>query len=293
MAALESSQLFGVQHVVAVVTGGGSGIGKMIATALAANGATCVYIIGRDEEKLRQTADRYPNVIKPLAADVTSQDSLRAAANIVQQEVGYINLLVPNAGTAGPPLKGLTARPSVSDFVRAAWSSPPVDFTQVYGLNCTGLYYTILAFLELLDEGNKRRSHHPKSQVVATASMASFLRDARYGFAYSSSKAAVVSLIKTFATYCVPWGIRFNAIALGLFPSDMSTPLLTPFKISKEKDISEEGALARSYIPAERAGSNEDIAGVFLYLASRAGSYVNGSVMLVDGGKVATMPASY
>lgn len=73
----------------------------------------------------------------------------------------------------------------------------------------------------------------------------------------------------------------------------MSAPLLVPFKINKDKDICDEGALARTYIPAERAGSDEDIAGVLLYLVSRAGSYMNGSVLLVDGGKVATMPATY
>lgn len=90
------------------------------------------------------------------------------------------------------------------------------DFNAVYGLNCTALYYTVLAFLELLDEGNKRKNYQGcKSQVIATASTASFLRNPRAGFAYLSSKAAVISLIKCFSTFCVPWGIRFNAIAAG------------------------------------------------------------------------------
>ena len=73
----------------------------------------------------------------------------------------------------------------------------------------------------------------------------------------------------------------------------MSAPLFAPFKISKEKAIDEEGAFARSYQPAERAGKADDMAGTVLYMASRAGSFVNGSVMLVDGGKIATMPATY
>jgi NAD(P)-dependent dehydrogenase (short-subunit alcohol dehydrogenase family) len=161
------------------------------------------------------------SIIQPLSGDVTSPDSLQAAATRVREEVGYINLLITNAGTPGPGLKGIPSRPTVSDFVQAAWTSPPPDFNRVYEVNCTAAYYTILAFLELLDLGNQRKTTtkndtpYVKSQVIATASMAGFLRDARFGFAYSSSKAALVSLIKTFATYCVPWGIRFNAVALG------------------------------------------------------------------------------
>jgi len=73
----------------------------------------------------------------------------------------------------------------------------------------------------------------------------------------------------------------------------LSAQALVPFRITKDKELSEEGAFARSFLPAERAGSHEDIAGVLLYLASKAGSYVNGSVILVDGGKIATVPATY
>ena len=78
-----------------------------------------------------------------------------------------------------------------------------------------------------------------------------------------------------------------------MFPSELSAPLLNPFKISKDKDVTEEGAFAKSYQPAERAGGERDMAGIIIYLAGRAGDFVNGSVMLVDGGKLATMPATY
>lgn len=88
------------------------------------------------------------------------------------------------------------------------------DFTSAYEINCTALYYCTLAFLELLDEGN-RRKNYLKSQVIATASTASFLRHPRAGYAYLSSKAGVISMVKCLSTFCVPWGIRFNAIAAG------------------------------------------------------------------------------
>ena len=151
----------------------------------------------------------------PLKGDVTDKESLKAASDAIAKDTGYVNLLIANAGIAGPGLQGLSPRATVSEFVKNAWSSPMEDFNSVYGVNCTGVYYSIVAFLELLDAGNKKSKYGSKSQVVATASMASFLRDARYGFAYCSSKAALISMMKCFATYCVPWGIRFNAVAAG------------------------------------------------------------------------------
>jgi NAD(P)-dependent dehydrogenase (short-subunit alcohol dehydrogenase family) len=141
-------------------------------------------------------------------------------AERVKSEIGYINLLITNAGMSGPMLESLKPRYTLSDFVSLAWGSPMEDFNAVYGLNCTALYYTVIAFLELLDAGNKKGNYAGgKSQVIATASTASFLRNPRAGYAYLSSKAAVISLMKSFSTFCVPWGIRFNAIAAGCEPS--------------------------------------------------------------------------
>jgi NAD(P)-dependent dehydrogenase (short-subunit alcohol dehydrogenase family) len=238
-------------------------------------------------------------------------------ASRVRSESGHINLLICNAGMSGPTLEALKPRYTLADFVNYAWGSSMEDFNATYNLNCTAVFYTVLAFLELLDEGNKKKNYL-KSQVIATASTASFLRVPRAGYAYTSSKTAVISLIKSLSTFCVPWGIRFNAIAAGrmmllprppfpsgvflfvltqagilVFPSEMSEIMFKPYIINKEKKITEEGVFSRSYQPAERAGSIEDMAGTTLYMASRAGVFLNGSVMLVDGGKLATMPATY
>lgn len=157
----------------------------------------------------------YYSTVVPVRGDITSQSDLGAIASQIRSEVGYINVLIANAGMTGPMLKDLKPRHTLSDFVAHAWSTPMHEFSETYNLNCTALYYTVLAFLELLDEGNKSRYQGGKSQVIATASTASFLRDPRAGYAYLSSKAAVISLIKCFATFCVPWGIRFNAFAAG------------------------------------------------------------------------------
>jgi len=159
------------------------------------------------------------STVVALQGDVTSQNDLKRIASEVRDEVGYINVLIANAGMTGPMLEDLKPRYTLTDFVEHAWKTPMSEFNDTYGLNCTSLYYTVLAFMELLDEGNSSRYQGGKSQVIATASTASFLRHPRAGYAYLSSKAAVISLIKCFSTFCVPWGIRFNAIAAGcLFP---------------------------------------------------------------------------
>ncbi|KAL9044434.1 MAG: hypothetical protein Q9214_002429, partial [Letrouitia sp. 1 TL-2023] len=212
---LQIENLFNVDGLVAVITGGGTGIGKMMATALAENGAHKIYVIGRREEPLKELATKFPGTVVALRGDITLQHDLMAFASRIRDEVGYINVLVANAGTTGPMLKDLKPRHTLSEFVEFAWKTPMHEFTDTYGLNCTSLYYSTLAFLELLDEGNKSRYQGGKSQVIATASTASFLRDPRAGYAYLSSKAAVISLIKCLSTFCVPWGIRFNAIAAG------------------------------------------------------------------------------
>jgi NAD(P)-dependent dehydrogenase (short-subunit alcohol dehydrogenase family) len=188
----------------------------MMAKALAQNGAAKIYVVGRRLDKLEEAASLFPGVIVPLAGDVCDQTALQAMAARVKAESGHVNLLVCNAGRGGPSLETLKPRYTLTDFVRLAWSSPMDDFTATYGLNCSATYYTVIAFLELLDAGNKAGNYTGgKSQVIATASTASFLRNPRAGYAYLSSKAAVISLIKSFSTFCVPWGIRFNAIACG------------------------------------------------------------------------------
>ncbi|KAF7517117.1 hypothetical protein G7054_g13911 [Neopestalotiopsis clavispora] len=276
---LRSDKLFAIDGLIAVITGGGSGLGLMMAMALAENGASRIYIVGRNQDKLQKAAELFPlpagsftdptfaRSIIPLPGDITSQDSLKAIAERVSREAGHIDLLIANAGMAGPGLKGLGPRTTVADFARAAWATPATDFDKVYNLNCTGTYYTIIAFLELLDKGNKcRKPNAPRSQVIITSSMVAFQREPRYGFAYLSSKAALVSMLKCFTTQGAGWGIRFNSIAPGLFPTEMSEQALVPFKVSADKELTSEGAFASSFLPAERAGSAEDIGGALLYL---------------------------
>jgi NAD(P)-dependent dehydrogenase (short-subunit alcohol dehydrogenase family) len=192
------------------------GIGLMIARALAANGAAKVYIVGRRENVLQEAATQHPAII-PLPGDITSKESLQQIAKRVTEEVGYVNLLVANSGIMGPGVRGLSPDATLSDFVEAAWKLDMEATTETFNINVTGTLFTTLAFLELLDAGNKKGNMGNKntSQVVATSSIAGFSRLRGSSFAYNTSKAATTHLMKMLSTYLVPWNIRCNVLAPG------------------------------------------------------------------------------
>ncbi|KAM0269668.1 hypothetical protein ACHAQH_009667 [Verticillium albo-atrum] len=175
-AALQAGTLFSVTGLIAVVTGGGTGIGLLMTKALVANGAT-VYILGRRGEVLKKAAQSISiYAVKPVVCDVTSKESLTSAADLILADAGYINLLICNAGISGPQ----THRPSsddqtsVQDFARANLDVPMEDYTRTFEANTVAVWYTTMAFLRLLDAGNRKGNVRQKSQVVATTSIAGF-----------------------------------------------------------------------------------------------------------------------
>jgi NAD(P)-dependent dehydrogenase (short-subunit alcohol dehydrogenase family) len=259
----------------------------MMTRALALNGAKRVYIVGRRPDVLQQAAQSInPSIVIPLQGDVTSQESLLAISNHVQEETGYINLLICNAGTMGPrPLP--TATTSIADYRTHALATPVADFTNVYATNTTSIYYTSLAFLLLLDAGNNLSNSNIRSQIMATSSIGGFSRLSGASFAYSSSKAAVTHMMKMMATAFVPYGIRCNVLAPGLVQSELAAGVISGLGAGKGDRIDE------NVIPAGRTGNEEDVAGAVLYMASRAGAYLNGSVIVVDGGRLGVLPSTY
>ncbi|KAM5343364.1 hypothetical protein ACJ41O_011901 [Fusarium nematophilum] len=283
----QSTNLFDVRGIVAVVTGGGSGLGFHITRALAENGAKKVYIIGRRKEVLENAAKEIGlgNVV-PTQCDVTDRESLKAAVAAVESEVGYINLLVANSGIAGPS-GNVPPDATINQLQDALLDIPMEDFTNTYHVNCTAIFYTTIIFLQLLEKGNKSNYQGGRSQVIATSSIGSFNRKITAGFAYGTSKAATTMMMKVLATYLVPYRIRANILCPGLFPTDLTTNLI------KGSDPTVEGAFPLDQIPAERAGTPEDIMGPLLYLASRAGAYCNGNCVLTDGGRLSVTPATY
>lgn len=271
---------------------------KQVAKALDANNAKAVYIIGRREASLKNAASQCPNgKVIPLVGDVTSKSSLSSLADRIKAEHGYIDVLFANSGVGGPASPVSThgdAKPSLDDWLKASWSIDMADFTRTFEVNVTGAYYTCLAFVSLLDEGNKRNigesARRQKSQIVITSSIAGFNRSFANNPAYPASKAAVVNLVKTLATHLNRFHIRVNSIAPGLYPSEM-TAGHGAVKEGMQPDV--EGALDGSVCPLERMGSEEDMAAMALWMMGRGGSYLAGSVVLSDGGRLGQLPATY
>ncbi|KAJ0382808.1 hypothetical protein COL922a_011777 [Colletotrichum nupharicola] len=281
-ASLQAADLFSVKDLIVVVTGGGTGIGLMIAQGLEANGAI-VYIIGRRQEALDKAAStaKHGN-IRTIQGDVTSKSDLEKAVSQIKSAHGYVNVVIANSGIGGPALKGMPANPSISQWREFVWNWDPEEFTKTFAVNATGVFFTVAAFLELLDEGNKRSNFKQRSQVIATSSIGAFNRQPM-GFAYGASKSAVVHMMKQLSTVLVPYDIRSNVIAPGFYPSEMTTAT-----VEQHKD-----GWPKTTIPEERAGDAEDMVGAVLYLVSRAGAYTNGNVLITDGGRLAVVPSSY
>lgn len=160
------------------------------------------------------------------------------------------------------------------------------QFNNVYATNTTSVYYTALAFLELLDAGNREKECGARSQIIATSSIGGFSRLAGASVAYSSSKAAVTHMVKMMSTAFGAYRIRCNVLAPGLVRSELAEGVIGTLE-------GEGGEVDERIIPAGRTGGEEDVAGAVLYMASRAGAYLNGSVVVVDGGRLGVLPSTY
>jgi len=295
---LDASNLFGVKGLVAVITGGGSGIGANMARALDANGASKVFIIGRRLESLKKTAAACPNgSVIPIVGDVTSKDSLASCTAQVSKEVDHVDVLVANSGVSGPSAQP-AAKPNNEPYTLAEiqehlWNQPMEEFSKTSEVNVTGVFYTAVAFLPLLEAANKLRpppSTIPRAQLIATGSIGGFNRRPLAGYAYGASKAAVHHLVKQLATTLAPYAIRANCICPGLYTSEMTDPLFDRMGLANPVG---EGTISPELVPATRSGGEEDMAGVILWLCSKAGSYVNGNIVVTDGGRLSVFPATY
>lgn len=200
----------------------------MIARSLLTSGASKVYILGRRESALTAASTANPGLI-PIQCDITQKSSLQAAVDRITSESGHINLLVANSGILGPTASFVPGQ-TITELRQNMFTDTSMqDFTQTFEVNTTATYFTMLAFLELLDAGNTaalaggfgkpidERSKVPsiQSQIIVTSSVGAFLREWMCAPAYAGSKAAIVHLVKHMSSGLAAHGIRVNALAPG------------------------------------------------------------------------------
>jgi len=247
-----SDTLFDVSGKVAVVTGGSRGIGRMIATAYAAAGAT-VYVSSRKADELQATADEIGATALP--ADLSTPEGCDALHAAVAEREQAVHILVNNAGAAwGAPRE---------QYPDAAWD-------KVLGLNVKSPFVLTRLFVPLLRAAS---SADDPARVIMIGSVEGVAVPRWPNYAYPASKAAVHQMAKHLACDLAP-DITVNAIAPGLFPSKMTAFV---FEGGTEEQVTEN-------IPMHRPGDPNDMAGLALFLASRAGAYVTGAVIPLDGG---------
>ena len=247
--------LFSVEGKVAVVTGGSRGIGEMIARGLVEAGAK-VYISARKREACEEVARALSASGEAIAvpADLGTAAGVDHLARTVAEREPALHILVNNAGANwGAPY---------ADYPDSAWD-------KVLAINLKGVFNLTRAFTPLLE---KAAQPGDPARVVNIGSIDGLHVPPLETYAYSSSKAAVHHLTRVLAKRLAP-NITVNAVAPGPFESKMMAETLRRFK----------DAIVAA-CPMGRIGEPADMAGIVIYLASRAGAYLTGAVIPVDGG---------
>ncbi|MDX2202173.1 MAG: SDR family oxidoreductase [Hyphomicrobiaceae bacterium] len=262
------SDLFSIKGKVALVTGGSRGIGEMIAAGFLASGAK-VYISSRKAETCdaaaKKLADTYGGTCISLPADLSHLSGVESLAQRLAEREQHLDILVNNAGAAwGAPID----------------SFPEVGWDKVMDTNVKAVFFLTQKLMPLLRQAGKGPS---PARVINIGSIDGIKTAAFSTFSYGASKAAVHHLTRFLAAQLTQERILFNAIAPGPFPTWM---LSTGVGYGgKTEGVDWEAVGKRT--PAGRVGTPEDIAGLAIFLSSRAGEYVIGQVIACDGGAVA------
>ena len=255
---METKQLFDLGGRAALVTGGGRGIGRWIAVGLAEAGAE-VFVASRSLGACRQTAELIQSKggrCLPLQADLSRPEEIEALVERVLSQTPRLDILINNAAQV--------------------WAAPALDYPiegwdRVFDLNVRGLWLL-----------TQRTARHMKDQgggsIIFVSSISAFrgAPDSEQPVvAYNASKGAVISLTKDLAVKLAGDGIRVNCIAPGPFMTDMMKRLT---------DDPEALEAYLSTVPLRRAGGEDDIKGLAVFLAGPASAFMTGAVLIVDGG---------
>ena len=249
------SDLFSIAGKTALVTGGSRGIGLMIARGFVEGGAK-VYISSRKAEVCEKVAAELSQVGQCIAlpANLATEDECRSLAAQVAEREDALHILVNNAGaTWGAPME---------QFDEAAWE-------RVLSLNVKGVFHLTKFLRPLLDAAG---TDDDPARVINIGSIDGIKVPAMETYSYSASKAAVHQLTRHLARQLAPT-ITVNAIAPGPFESKMMAATLDAF-----------GDQIAAMAPRQRIGRPDDMAGTAIFLSSRAGAYLTGTVIPVDGG---------
>ncbi|KAI0893762.1 7-alpha-hydroxysteroid dehydrogenase [Annulohypoxylon nitens] len=284
MASLDITQLFGVRGYVTIVTGGSSGLGFMICKGLVSNGAK-VYVVALPSEPIDERVAELCELGKSsggtavgIACDVSSKQSISELAAKISQLENSIDLLVSNAGIRrDPPILCDVQKAPLNELQASMWSSELSDWSDTFSVNTTAHYFMSVAFLPLLAKAAEKDRASGRGSIVVTSSCASMHNVTNVDLtSYAASKAATDHLVKLLAAKFSRWYIRCNSINPGFVPSKMNP-------------VGEEGNVFSNLfdkVPARRAGDDLDIAAVVIWLSSRAGAYVDGISVCIDGGRV-------
>jgi len=251
---MDTTQLFSLKGRSALITGGSRGIGRMIAEGFLAQGAR-VYISARKAAACDQTAKElsaFGHCVS-LPADVSTLEGAQALVDAYATHEGSLDILVNNAGAAwGAPY---------DEFPESGWD-------KVVDLNLKTPFFLTKALTPML---RKAATDH-LSKVINIASIDGISVNPQETYSYAASKAGLIQLTRRMALRLAQERIVVSAIAPGAFASDMN-------KLARDH-----GDEVKERIPAGRIGTPEDMAGAAIFLASRAGDYVMGSTLVVDGG---------
>jgi len=254
---MKMKDLFSLEGKIALVTGGSTGIGAMIAEGFVDFGAK-VYIVARREEALVQKQKELAKIgfCEYIAADVSSVAGIEKLAEVFGEREQSLDILVNNAGISD-------GRMEIEDISEEKWDA-------VLDLNIKAIFFMIQKFLPFLRKGASPQT--PKKVInIASIDGCGKLNSA-YNYAYGVSKAGVIQLSRHLGDRLAWEGIQLSTISPGDFPTDLN---------KAARDHTDE---MKKVTPAKRIGEKDNIAGAAIFLASKAGNFSVGSNIVVDGG---------